>query len=122
MNAIELDVQRRLTKAFIDESPESVVLQGFDKESNGSGGFRLTPQPPRDPQVMRLIPISTTAFERLTLDGAAVTPQFVLMGEFNCEMQRGDKFELDGKRYEIVHIQEKHEYQKKGETVLLGDA
>lgn len=121
-NAAELQVQRQLTKAFIDAEPDSVVLQPFDKESNGSGGYRIVPASPRDPQVMRLIPISTTAFERLTLDGKTVAPQFVLQGEWDCEMQRGDRFELDGKRYEIVHLQEKQEYQKKGETILLGDA
>lgn len=116
----ELAIQRRNTEAFIAADPETVVLHPFTRQPNGSGGYKTVASPPRPPQTMRLIPISTTAFERGTLDGEAVTPEFVLLGEWDCAMSRGDKFVLDGKRYEVVHVQEKRDYQTKGETVYRG--
>ena len=122
MSPSELRMQRSLTKMFIEADKEDIVLEPFSREANGSGGFRLVSQPPLAPQVMRLIPLSNTAFERNTLDGKAVTPNFMLMGEWDCEMARGNRFTLDGKRYEVVHVQEKRDYQTKGETVYLGDA
>jgi len=117
----ELTAMRAQTVGFIAADLESVVLVPHTRTPNGSGGYKTASGLPRSPQNMRLIPISTTAFERSTLDGEAVVPQFILLGEWDCEMTRGDTFVVDGKRYEIVHIQEKRDYQTKGETVLRGD-
>lgn len=122
LSPAEVAIQRMLTEAFIAADANDVVLEPFSRESNGSGGYRKISQPPRAPQVMRLVPISTTSFERMTLDGRTVSPQFVLLGQWNSLMDRGDKFSLLGKRYEVVHVQEKSEYIRKGESVLLGDA
>lgn len=122
LNPAELTVQRMLTKSFIAADANSVALEPNTREPNGSGGYKISPQPSRDPQVMRLVPITTTAFERQTLDGKVVTPQFVLLCEWDAVVERGDKFSLLGKRYEVVHVQEKREYMTKGETILLGDA
>lgn len=118
----EAAIQRILTRAFIAADANSVVLEPNKREPNGSGGYVLSAQPPRSPQTVRLIPITTTAFERETLDGKTVTPQFVLMAEATAAVERGDRFVLNGKRHEVVHVQEKRDYQTKGETVLLGDA
>lgn len=92
------------------------------RENNGSGGYALSAQPSRPPQKMRLIPLSSFAAERNTLEGKSILPDFMLLGLYDAGMDRWDRFVLNGNRYEIVHVQENKEYFTKGETVFLGEA
>lgn len=122
MNEYEIEAQRTLTDYFISMDPDSVVLQPFTRESNGSGGYVRTPGEPRSAQDMRMIPLTEVTSERHTLDGKVVTPEWMLMGRYDAVVERGDQFELNGDLYEVVHVQEKKDYQTKAETVYLGSA
>lgn len=115
----ERAIQRRLTTSFIATDPESIVLLPQTRTENGSGGFTVAQGDPRSSQTMRLIPLTNTTTERLTLDGKMVVPKFMLMAQWDAIVDRWDQFELDGVRYEIVHLQEKRDYQTKAEVVYL---
>lgn len=122
MNQDELRFQRSATRAFILADVELIQLVPTRRTDNGSGGFTTTSALPVAPQEFRLIPVTNFTKERSTLDGVSVVPNFILLGEWNCSMKRHDRFTLNGKRYEVVHVQEKRQYETKGETILLGDA
>lgn len=71
---------------------------------------------------MRLLPQEDGATARTTSEGETATPEYVLLGMYDANMQRWDKFVLeDGRRFEIVFISENRQYQTKGEAVYLGN-
>lgn len=70
-------------------------------------------------QDFRLIPLGDGASERLTLDGLRVTPSYMLMGEHTTDLARWDEFEVGGRRYQIVFVNENRQYQVKGEAIFL---
>lgn len=122
INPIEATIERLNTAAFIDADPFDCVLSPATYESNGSGGQRRVASPDRSPQRMRLIPTTGQATERQTSDGRAVQPDFMLMAPFDAVVERWDRFVFNGNRFEVLHVQEKREYQTKSEVVLLGSA
>jgi len=76
---------------------------------------------PRPPQSMRLIPTTgNRSAERTTLEGRLVQPDYVLLGVWDCDMARWDEFDDQGKRYQILFVQEKRSYETKGEVLYLG--
>jgi len=119
----EIDIMRAQTKAFIDADPKTILLNRLVKTPNGSGGFVSNWLPLMDNQVLRLIPqhgnMSPT---RETLDGQAVQPDYVLLGEWNADIKRWDAFTDGGRRYMVLFVHEKATYEKKGEVKYLGEA
>jgi hypothetical protein len=116
----ELSIQRRLTRVFIAADSVSISLHRNEKVPDGKGGYR-TVKTDLPLQVFRLIPSGDGATERLTADGKQVTPSYMLMGEWTCDLARGDTFERDGRRYEVVFINENRQYEIKGEVAYLGE-
>ena len=123
INATEARIQRKLTLAFIASDSASFTLVPTTYASNGSGGRKRVDSPARLPQSMRLIPQSgTVGTERETLDGMVVQPTYVLLGEWNAGMARGDRFTYGGTRYEVVWVHENRNYETKGEVITRGEA
>lgn len=119
-SAAELAVQRDLTTAFIAADPNNTVLMRQARTANGSGGWVLGPPVALPSQVTRLIPLQSGATERHSQDGKLVQPTYALLAEWDADMQRGDKFTLNGRRYEVVFINENQSYELKGEVIYLG--
>ena len=120
-SAAELKVHRANTKAFIEADKKTVVLLRSTRTPNGQGGFTISAPASRPAQTMRLIPTSgNRSIERATIEGRSVTPDFILLGEWNCDMQRFDEFVDQGMRYQVVWVEEKRSYETKGEVVYIG--
>lgn len=117
----ERDIQRRLTEEFIAADIVILELSRPLKVTNGAGGFRKNGVQTVTSQRFRFIPSQDGATERLMADGRKVTPGYILMGEHSADMERFDEFELDGRRYQIVFINEKRDYETKGEVAYIGD-
>lgn len=98
----ELEIQRRNTLAFIDANPIWVDLLPFDKVDTPDGGFKLTTGTPRASQKFRLLPQSDIMPQVQTPDGVQLTPTYVLLGTWDCEMERWDKFFFNDVWYRIV--------------------
>jgi hypothetical protein len=115
----ELKVQRKISAAFIAADPVIVILERHNRIGDGAGGFRsvTVPQPP---QRFRLIPQEDGATARVTAEGETATPEFMLMGEYDCNMQRFDEFELNSTRFQVVYI-DNRQYEIKGEVIRLGN-
>jgi hypothetical protein len=117
----EVKIQRRITEAFVAADYVVLDLVRTPRVSNGAGGrAKGTPEPLR-PQRFRLVPSGDGAPERTTGDGLAVTPAYMLIGEYNADVQRFDEFVKDGRRYQIVFVNENRQYEVKGEAAYLGD-
>lgn len=117
----ELAAQRQLTEWFIraDERQLSLIRSG--KVPNGAGGYK-TVETTLPPQGFRLIPLqdSTGESSRTTADGKQVTPSYMLQGRHDADLQRFDRFVIEGRKYEVFFILENRQYQVKGEVAYLG--
>lgn len=119
--ADELALLREQTKDFIDTDYKELTLIRRTETPNGSGGFEVTEDPLVFPQRFRLIPLQGAMSPlRETLDGEAVQPTHILLGEYDVSMERWDKFVDQGGRYQIVWIHPKISYEQKGEVIYLG--
>lgn len=102
VSSMELEIQRRNTKAFIDANAIWVTLEPYGKVDTPDGGFRLQNGTPRSPQTFRLLPQSDVMPQVQTPDGIQLTPTYVLLGTWDCEMERWDKFFFNDVWFRIV--------------------
>lgn len=102
--SLELDTQRRLTKAFINTMPVSLVLTPRTKQSTPAGGFKWQDGAAREAQTLRLIEPSSDPTPTVTLDGVVRVVNYELLGEYNALMDRYDTFSYAGKEWEIVEM------------------
>lgn len=116
----ELKAQQRISRAFIDADARDVILLRSPRTDDGAGGFILGESVPQGAQRLRLLPQEDGATERTTAEGESATPQYMLMGPSDANMQRWDEFVLDGTRYQIVYIDDR-KYELKGEVIRLGN-
>jgi hypothetical protein len=119
ISAAELAVHRANTVAFIAADSFACVLNRKTKVADGAGGYTLGSAPVAA-QIMRLIPLGDGAPERLTEDGKSVRPSYMLMGRWDCDIERWDTFSKDGRNYRIVYLNENRQYETKGEAVYVG--
>lgn len=115
----ELEVQQRLTDAFIGADYRDVVILRRPRSSDGAGGTLVGEPVSLYPQRFRLLPQEDGATARTTADGESATPEFMLMGPVSSDLQRFDEFVLDGRRFQVVYI-DNRQYEVKGEATYLG--
>lgn len=115
----ELEVQRKLSAEFIAADAQTIVLQRPTRTPDGAGGTTVGTPVPVTAQVFRLLPQEDGATARTTAEGESATPEFMLMGYWNCDMDRFDEFTIDGRRFQIVYIDDR-QYEIKGEAIFLG--
>jgi hypothetical protein len=120
IHPIELAVQRKLTAAFIAADSLTLTLLRATQTADGEGGVVTGDPAPLAPQTMRLIPMRDGAEGRFTADGKMVVPEYMLMGTHAANMERGDEFYLEGKRYELLFVQQNKQYEKKAEVAYRG--
>lgn len=117
---LETLMNRKQTLAFISADPKPVTLLRSTRTPNGSGGFVVSqPSPVLPPQQGRLIPNNRQTNERMTSEGVQVIPDMILMMVFDADVLRYDRFEDQGRLYEVVWLHEKRTYQTKCEVVSL---
>ena len=115
---MELDIQRRLTGAFVSADEVQLVLTRRTRVSDGAGGYTWSDLS-LAAQGMRLIPQQDTARETQTADGKMVKPTYVLLGRHTADMQRDDAFTWQGSRYKLGDVEHK-QYEVKGEVIYVG--
>lgn len=115
MRDFELAIQRRATRWFIAWQPYDVILVPKVKVKSGSG-TKETDGTPRPVQRMRLIPQAETQPPTpLNNGGVERVADFVLLGEYDCEMQIGDHWRDSlGFLYEIFDVTATNGYEVKG--------
>jgi hypothetical protein len=110
----EIAVQRRLTRAFINRLPVTVVLTPRSREKTPSGGTKWVDGTPRGPQVMTLIEMSTLAGSPegiRTIDGVERRIEFEMVAETGSELARYDVFTHQGKDWEVIDLFYDNQYE-----------
>lgn len=116
----ERAVQRRITRAFIAADAVEVELSRRTRTPDGAGGVEVGPGVLLSPQRFRLLPQEDGATARVTSEGETATPEYMLLGDADVDVARWDEFELDGRRYQVVYI-DNRQYEIKAEVIYLGD-
>lgn len=117
----ELKWQRKQTEAFIAADPRSIALDRRVRTSDGAGGFVNGALTTMASQTFRLLPQEDGATARTTAEGETATPEYMLMGRWDADMQRWDEFRIGTRRYQVVFISENRQYETKGEVLYLGE-
>lgn len=123
INATELQMQRRLTQAFIAADAQQVVLTRTVETPDGEGGVVRSGPVALPAQTMRIIPAqdgTPGGQTRFTADGQEVRPAYTLMGPHTADMQRWDTFETVDGRFEVVFVNANRQYEVKGEVAYRG--
>lgn len=113
-------VMRKQTRDFIAANPLSVILSRADSVPDGAGGL-TTPLPMNRPvQIMRVIQQGTEMPVRRSVDGEELQPEFVLLGEHDADIRRGDWFFINGIKYEVFWVRPDRRYETWAEVVSRG--
>jgi hypothetical protein len=117
----ELKVQRKLTVAFLRADAREITLERRTRTPDGAGGSVRGPAVSQSAQRFRLLPQEDGATARTTAEGETATPECMVLGRWDANMERFDEFVSDGRRYQIVFISENRQYETKGEAIYLGE-
>lgn len=120
LRTAELAVQRRNTRAFIAADAVEVELSRTTRTDDGAGGFEQGSVTLLGPQTFRLLPQEDGATARTTAEGETATPEYILMGDSDVDVERWDTFTLAGRRYQVVYI-DNRQYEIKAEVIYLGN-
>lgn len=113
-------VERGQTRDFIAEAPTEISIQRDTLSPDGAGGFGKVTST-LDPQTVRIIERNTAASVlRTTVDGREVTPDFVIIAEYDADIRTDDAFFLDGIKYEIVYVRMRRDYETWAEVNYRG--
>ena len=113
---IDLPLNRKLTKQFIDQLPVTLVLTPHSRVRTPAGGYKEEAQPPRAAQTFTLIEsggIGGLPRPEVTIDGVVRVVEFELLGEHDALMARGDTFTHQGKEWELVDLFYENGYERR---------
>jgi hypothetical protein len=120
LSPTELDVQRKITAAFIAADVELIVLNRVVRGDDGAGGYVNTPTP-LDPVSVRLIPQNDATPIADNNDGRQEQTKFELLAAWDADVAEGDWFMFEGSEYLIRAIQRRsNDYELKADVVLRG--
>lgn len=123
---VELSAGRRVTEAFIDANPSSIVLIPRVYVKDG-GGARWVDQPPRAAQTFRLIDQTGGTGQTITLlsgsDGVQRRLAFQLLGRFDAEIGLYDYWvDGDGVRCEVAELLPDNGYERRAQVIRYGQS
>jgi hypothetical protein len=111
-----LEVQRRLTSAFIAALPTVITLTPRSKVKQPAGGWTLLEGTPRAPQTMTLVEqtgLDGQPLPRTTLDGVERVVSFEIVAEWDAAIARWDVFTHQGKDWEVIDLYFDNGYEKR---------
>lgn len=117
----ELDLQTAATQAFILADAEDIVLLRRTRSPDGAGGFVFDDEIQIAEQTARLIPQQDKTLEVTGSDGRRATPDWVIMMAPDADLERYDRFDWNGKTWEIAQIRAKPDYERKGDVILVDE-
>lgn len=120
MEAVELELQEGITRAFIYADADNIVLYRSDPVADGAGGKKRGEEYPLAVQTFRMIPQTDQVTEIADSNGRMAMPEWVLLGESASDMRRGDRFTWRGMEWEIAQVHTKPDYQRKGDVIRVG--
>lgn len=113
---VDLATNRRLTKAFIDQLPTTLVLTPHRRVRGASGAFENQELPPREPQTFTIIEgggVGALPRPTVTQDGVERVVEFELLGEHTAELAPRDTFTHQGKEWEVIDLFYDNGYERR---------
>jgi hypothetical protein len=103
---LDSDLHLRQTATFIAENPVDIVVRRTSKIPDGRGGNQKDTTRSLPPQTVRRVGSTRISGTKqvMTVDGRLVIPTYALIGLPDVDIQRGDKFDIEGLPYEVVSI------------------
>jgi hypothetical protein len=117
----EIDIQRRITMAFIDSRPIMITLVPRVRAKQPTGGFAFQELAPRPPQKMRLIESSGGLPVFITgSDGIQRELEMILLGRWDCDLEKYDVFSYSGQSYEVAQLYFFNGWEQRAEVIKFG--
>jgi len=123
-----LDVNRRLTKAFIDDDPHTITPHRRTKIELPGNQFEYVDGPALPSQVVKLVyKGSASSFAgaeglQLTSDGQETRFDFTIVSEWDADIEEGDWFQDEqGQRWEIKKEIPRNDYERRFGVSAYGD-
>lgn len=116
MNSTELAVNRRNTAAFISADPHTVVLTPRKKVKTNTGGTTWEKQPPRNPQIFKVIEGSgglSRFGEGKVPGGTAQETEYMLLGAWDSTIGDHDVFDYRDDQWEVVEVMWNNGYEQR---------
>jgi hypothetical protein len=123
---MELKVNRRNTKAFIEIKPTVIDLQPQRKVRTPTGGFDIANDQPRGPQTFRIIDLTGDYLvnqpPQRTIDGIERAVEFELIGNWDAQLALFDTWtDAAGERWEITAVHPDNGYERRALAVRYAD-
>lgn len=115
----ELDVQRRLTQAFINADPTArpIVLTPHVRQRQPNGGYKDVDGTPRAPQKFKLSEIAYDQRPTVTVAGVERIIDFHLIGRHDAQIAVGDWWMEGATKYEVIGFTDGFEYEIKAQVL-----
>jgi len=122
MDPIELKMQRMQTTAFIAHKAVSLVLNRPVEVRAKTGGKGVTHLTPLAPQTVRIIETAAYPNSYLTLtDGTHREADFMLLMEWDADVQRDDTWTADdGRNWVVQDVVHDNEYERRALVLEQG--
>jgi hypothetical protein len=117
---LEIDIQRRLTLAFIDTRPAMITLVPRARIKQPAGGFTFQSLSPRSPQKMRLIEPVGLPILLTGSDGIQRELEMILLGRWDCDLEKYDIFDYGGRAYEVAQLYFPNGWEQRAEVIRFG--
>lgn len=126
LSPIELRVERRNTTAYIARAPITVTLVKSSKVRQAGGGWKYVDGDPKAPQTVTLIlqtagALSNDVAPLAAGDGRNLTLNYIMVGEWNADIEEGDKFTLNGREARVQYLLPYNGYEVRAAVVTGGE-
>ena len=110
----QLDVQRRVTAAFIVDDPTTAQLIPVTRVAQPNGGFKETSGTPRLAQTFKLSLLAYDQRPTITVAGVERIADYHLIGPHDMQIEVGDYWMDDsGTRFDVIGFTEGWGYMTK---------
>lgn len=117
---LEAQAQLLQTMAFIAANPVSIAVERATLAVTAAGGRKRTSPQTLDPQVVRLVPLATTAARGQ--EGEQPRVEYTLVALPDADIKRGDRFKVFGDDssswYSIPYKLDSFSYELRAEVYL----
>jgi hypothetical protein len=117
---ISLETNRQLTAWFINQDPTIVVFTPHHEEFSG-GAKKMVTDPDREAQIVKFIYPGGDGIV-ITADGTTRRFDFIIVGEFDAEIEMWDSFDRWGNHYVVESIMPYNGYEVKVAGTSHGSA
>lgn len=120
-NPLELATQRELTRVFIEQDFEWLTLIPRVHVKTTTGGYVFQEQPPRAPQMFKIIENMSVARTSLRVPaGTQRKEEFTLLGKWDSLIAVNDIFTFRGTQWEVVDQVWDNGYERRAQAIQYG--